>query len=288
MSSITCAHCGVLNAVADEVCGTCGAELEIVTSSFVDEDHEWQPTTNPHSPIPGIHSFDGVSDVVGPTIKLFSRNLWLITKIVFVVVAPFEVFKVMSFSGLEHDWQLTAGTFLLGLVCKILIAPALIYALMKTIQTGVRPGINESYRWGLTKLGKLAVCAAIAWVLQALGYMFLIIPGIIIGLAFEVVYPIAILEKGSVAEVLRRSSELTRGHRLKILAAEIVMGFLLGIINVPAGFLTVENAGVAPAAVVAAIVVDITEQVTTVLSLVIYLSILRTSRFGQSIFSLAK
>ena len=103
--------------------------------------------------------------------RLFTKNFWLITKIVFVIVAPFELFKVMSIGDVADDWQLTFGVFLLELMCKVLIAPALIYALMKVMQTGVAPGVNESYRWGFSKLGKLGVCAVISWLLQAVGYL---------------------------------------------------------------------------------------------------------------------
>jgi hypothetical protein len=202
------------------------------------------------------------------------------------VVTPFEIFRVISLKDVENEWQLTAATVVLGATCKVLIAPALIYALMKTLQTGVVPGVNESYRWGLSRLGKLCVCAAIAWILQLLGYALCIIPGIIVGCALEVVYPLAVLEKGSPADILRRSSELTKGHRLNIFLASIVIGLLTSVIGIPAGFLTAVYGGFWPLTILAAIAVDIADQAFTVLSLVIYLSILKTSQSGHSILSL--
>ena len=289
MTDTNCVRCGIVNRLSNEVCIACGADLQILKPPPVRESAlDWQPLTEPDDPFPGIYPFRGVGDILSPTIDLFTRNLWLITKIVFVVVAPFEIFQVMSLGDVENDWQLTAVTFVLGAICQVLIAPALIYALMKTIQTGVAPGVNESYRWGLSRLAKLCICAAIAWALQLLGYALCIIPGIIISLALELVYPLAVLEKGSPAEILRRSSELTRGRRWKIFLAVIVIALLTSVISVPASLLTLEVVGFWPVTVLAAILVDIVEQAHTVLSLVIYLSILRTPQWEHSIPSLTK
>jgi hypothetical protein len=147
---------------------------------------------------------------------------------------------------------------------------------MKILETGGKPGVNESFRWGLTKIWRLAICAAISSVLQGLGYIFCIIPGIIINLTLAVVYPVAILERGSVADVLRRSSQLTRGFRWEILGAQIVFGLLAIGVVVPVS-LVIANA-VSPVAILASIFMDIMQQAITVLSLVMYLTLLRTPR----------
>ena len=79
--------------------------------------------------------------------------------------------------------------------------------------------------------------------------------------------------------VLQRSYELTKGRRWKILGAGIVVTLLVASIDAPAHatmiLLGVNNV-FWPVHFAALIVSDIAQQVTTVLSLVIYLSILRT------------
>jgi hypothetical protein len=241
---------------------------------------EWQPFRDPHRALAGIRSF-GVIHVVGKTLSLFGRHLWLITRIVFLVVAPFEIVKELSLAQ-AIDWQTRVVTLLLGAVCQVLIAPALIYALMKILETGNAPGVNESFRWGLTKLWQLGVCAAISWVLQALGYMLCIIPGIIVSMTLVLVYPVAILENGSPEMVLKRSSQLTRGYRFEILLAEIVLGSIALVLALGASVLT-GDANSAPLDISVAIVTDILEQAFTVLSLVMYLTLLRTPRQGHLI-----
>lgn len=230
-----------------------------------------------------INPFNGVLDVLGPTFWLFCENFWLITKIVFVIVAPFEIFKALSSLGTQVGWEFTIAVFLLDKVCKVLIAPALIYALMRVRATGKAPSVSEAYHWGFRKLGKLFVCAALVWTLQALGFGICIIPGIFVVLVFVLVYPIAILETGSPSEILLDSFDRTKEHLGKILVAAAVIWGLIQIISFPTyavAELASTNAAFRPLSIATDIIADIIEQATTVLSLVIYLSIRALWRGG--------
>jgi hypothetical protein len=279
MVNVRCIRCGVVNPVSDEVCKVCGADL---AQPFRGPAYQSTSAQTHHRTTKLIRPFNGVTDVLSPAIQLFAKNLWLITKLVFVIVTPFEIFRVLSFPN-ETDWQLRIGLFVLDLTCNVLIAPALIYALMVVIRTGEAPGITESYRFGVLKLPKLILCATTAWLLQMLGLLFFIIPGIIISLSLQLVYPIAVLEKGTISATLRRSRDLTRGHRGEIFIAVLLMMVLVSIINLSLSAFLHWTDSLWALTVIAAIVNDILNQTTTVLSLVIYLSILRTLESGQSV-----
>ncbi|HEX6285049.1 MAG TPA: hypothetical protein VFZ71_09255 [Pyrinomonadaceae bacterium] len=287
MSNSNCLNCGIRNYAEDEICISCGAALTFQPSFLLqNEFQEWQPQVDPGRPHPGIRPF-GVSNALSQTFSLFFRNLWLITKVVFVIVAPFEIFRALSLADVRDDWQLTAWTFFFAATSKVLIAPALIYAVMKVLQTGEAPGVHESYRWGLTKLVKLSLCALISWILQGLGYVFLIIPGIIVGLALAVVYPVAVLEKRSVAKTLARSAELTRGHRVEIFFAEFLLAMLLMTITVPAALFAAQGL-LWPVTVIGSIAGHVLEQIGIILSLVMYLSLPRNAPRGHSVYALSK
>jgi hypothetical protein len=287
MMNVRCLNCGVVNLVSDEVCKVCGAELQPAILEAAADESQAASDPSPRVYNDVIPPFTGPSDGIGPTFHLVKKNLWLITKIVFVIVAPFEVFRALSLGQGELDWQLLAGLFVMERMCDVLIAPALFYALLKVIQTGTAPGINESYRWGLSKIPKLALAAFMAWILTLFGLALLIIPGIILSLAFAVVHPVAIFEKGSAVDALRRSYKLTSGHRWNILGATIVIGILIGVINMMVGgvvtIFTLNGITFWPLNVAIAIVSDIFAEGLTVLSLVMYLGILRTLESGQSV-----
>jgi hypothetical protein len=291
MTNVKCIRCGVVNAGTDHVCKACAIELNPIAPPLIRS--TLFPFDQPHTGLQysGISSqligpFHGVGDVLGPTLRLFAKNIWLITKIVFVIVVPFEVFKAMTFVD-AGDWQLSGGMFALEMLCNVLIAPAMIYALMKVMETGTAPSVSQAYRWGSTKLGKLIICAVIAGALQALGLAFCVVPGIIIGVALQLVYPLAILENGSVSEVLLDSKELTKEHRGNIFFAMLVMWLMLMVASLPvwalAQYFGLLEIAFWPLHLGAAIGYDILEQATTVLSLVIYLSIRRTLASGDQV-----
>jgi hypothetical protein len=272
--------------LADQTCVACGGDLTRQSpfhpfSAFDGHDatHEWKPVLDPDQPIPGVSAFS-VESALGNTLSLFFRNLWLVTKIVVVIVAPFEIMTALNAGSVSEHWELTTWSYLLGAACKVLVAPALIYSLLKLLQTGAPGGIHESYRWGLSKLIKLSICALIATILQGLGYALCIIPGIIVTLSFAVVYPVAVLEEGSVNEIFRRSLALTRGHRVEIFAVYLLLGILMVIVAAISGFV-IGTVNMFPVTIVASIASDVFEQLFTVLSLVLYLGLSRTPETGN-------
>jgi len=285
MTNVKCNLRGAVNNVAGEVCTVCGAELQ-------SQSHYREPNSPPGSDDQSafrpsynvIPPFDGAGDVIGPTFSLFFKNLWMITKIVFVIVAPFEVFKVLSLRGIEGDPQLIVGITALQLLCNALIVPALFYSLVQVMETGIAPSTNEAYRWGLSKIPKLSLSAVLSWILIVLGTLLCIIPGIFLGLAFHVVYPVAVFERGSVVDVLKRSYELTEGRRWNILLAGFVIGIVGGLASLPAqgvvAALAVNRMDSVPLLIAASIYTDIVTEITTIFSLVVYLSILRA--LGQT------
>lgn len=279
MMNISCNQCGTVNLVADEVCRVCGAELRSMSQT------EDEPNTRVVTD--DIPPFTGATDGIGPTFHLFRRNLWLITKIVFVIVAPFEIFKALSFGQRDMDWQLPFGLFVMQFIGNFLIVPALFYSLLKVIQTGTAPSLNEAYLWSLSKLPKLAVASIVSGILTMIGFALLIVPGLILCCVFAVVYPVAVFEKGSAIDALHRSAQLTKGNRGSIFLTYVVIFILVAVINMAisgvGSVFLLNGINFWPVEVLIAVGGDIFSEAFTVLSLVIYLGILRTLASGQSV-----
>lgn len=284
---VKCAQCGYVNVVADEACRACGFELQPVpfyqdAPSQPEVDYQTEP---PRLLSDVIQPFSGAGELISSTLRLFKDNFWMIAKFAFVIVAPFEIFRALSEQRMQQDPQLALGVFTLQLFSNVLIVPALFYGLMKVMETGVTPGINEAYRWGWSKIPKLAVASLIAWLLIGAGSLLCIIPGVFLFLAFHVVYPVAVFENGSVIDVLKRSYNLTEGRRWNILAAALVVGFVAFLAAIPAFTLNlifvVNEISFWPLQAAAAIFGAIVAEAGTVLTLVVYLSILRALESGQ-------
>ena len=68
----------------------------------------------------------------------------------------------------------------------------------------------------------LLTTALVVGVLVAGGLLVLVVPGVLAYLILAFAGPVAVMERGSVGESLRRSAALTRGHRGRILGAVAV------------------------------------------------------------------
>jgi hypothetical protein len=215
---------------------------------------------------------------------VFKNNLWLITKIMLVVFAPYEIVKALSLHEMEVNWQTAGVIFFLGIVCKTLAAPALIYALVRRSSTGVAPGLHEAYRWGFSRLGRIIPASFLAWILEALGTVCLIVPGILLALSFETVGPIATLEEHRPVETLKRSYHLTKGYRGRIFGAGIIIGLLIWVVSLPVNILTGIIGGETQfwlLTAVSSMLIDVVNAATIILSLMIYLSLVRSAQEAQ-------
>ena len=286
MTEIKCVRCGSTDLTAGGVCKFCTIEMESLSAQrgfprwFENQSYPapiYHPKSAPTNS--SINAFDGVGDVLKPTFRLFLNNFWFITSLVIVIVAPLELLKVLSIGKNDYDWQFQVGTFFLQLMSNVVIAPALIFGLMKVMQTGEAPGVNQCYRWGVGKLGKVTLAALMSMLLAGIGYLICVVPGIIVTVILALVYPLAVLEKGSAVDALVDSKELTKGHRWKIFGAGILVFGLVFAANWVIDGLATSFAyryfafWILP---LASVVSEILNQLTTILSLVIYLSIRRT------------
>src|SRR5215475_5817652 len=234
MSAAKCSQCGFVGLLSDERCSRCGAELSQAAGATENHEAGFDYKSGPEfEPSPHIGQFDGVGAVLSPTLSMFTKNFWLITKLVLALFAPFEIVKALSLGPNQQGWQWGIGLILLGLLCHALIAPAVIYALVTLRNTGVAPSLNESYRWGWNRLGKIAIVAVMTYALTALGFVLLVIPGIIVSVALILVYPIVTLENLGPVDTLKHSWNLTKGHRWNIFAASFVLGLLCWVVAIP-------------------------------------------------------
>ena len=69
----------------------------------------------------------------------------------------------------------------------------------------------------------------------AIGFMLLIVPGIILALRWAVAVPACVVENKGPLESMRRSAELTKGHRWKIFGVWVLIAIVAIIILIMVG-----------------------------------------------------
>jgi hypothetical protein len=87
--------------------------------------------------------------------------------------------------------------------------------------------ITESFRRGLSRFFPI-IGLSICWVIViTLGFVMLIVPGVLFLLMFLVALPACVVERLGPIESMTRSAELTKGHRWKVLGLLLLLALIV-------------------------------------------------------------
>lgn len=129
---------------------------------------------------------------------------------------------------------------LLGIVGKVLASGALLRSVSE-YYLGNDVSVGEAYQYVLPKIGTLIWAGFLVGLVTALGFLLLIVPGIIFGLWFALVTPAIIVEGLAASQGMSRSKALASGNLGKIFStlfvAGIISAIIAGIVTWAGGFL---------------------------------------------------
>lgn len=310
MDSLTCNGCGQLNPSDAPACAYCGLTLneENIRRSAPRVAPEFAPREGAHpfesgfapregaadaqSPPPfdagaeslpsdfHVSPFVTVGDVLLPTLRVYRDNFPLIAKIVLLFAVPFVVLQTFLLRLTLPEGGPWLLEMLMNLVGHSLLAGALIYAVVRFLRSGVNPTVAESYRWGLKKWLTVFGCTLVFNIVTSIGYLLLLIPGVILSLKYALVIPVAAIEDIGVSDAFKRSDALTSGYRWQIFLTQFVLGLLIILISVVAVYSSTDVGGVAQSFIwlfVYGVTMQLLQSTSFVLSLFIYLGILANS-----------
>lgn len=166
------------------------------------------------------HTIDAGS-IVGTSFRVWLRNIGSFTAIALLFSIP-DVLLVLFGRGLDQE---TYNRISVGIATLTgpLITAALTYGIIETL-AGKQIGAGESLSRGMQcAMPALGVGLLVA-IITGVGLIFLIVPGLIALCVYAVAVPVAVIERG--APALRRSADLTRGHRVSIFLAYLLLAVL--------------------------------------------------------------
>ena len=189
-----------------------------------------------------------VGDLLDATFTVFRRHFLVIAKIVLLVFLPVEFVKnylLYVAGGQESLIRIIRIEQLLEMVFGSLTTPALIYALIAVFRSGPAPSLGEAFRWGRRQWARTVGNRWLAGMALVGGLILLVVPGFIVAVMFCLVDSIVAIEGDNQPHVLRRSRELTGGHRWMLFASGTVCLMLIVlaafILGLPQGLLDVEH-----------------------------------------------
>lgn len=99
------------------------------------------------------------------------------------------------------------------------------------IQLGEETSIKDSLNAIRGRIGEISLVILNVGLRVFFGFLLLVIPGVILALAYSLAVPVAVLEERGVSASLSRSSDLTRGHRGRIFVIYLLLTVLLLIVG---------------------------------------------------------
>jgi hypothetical protein len=305
MSNHWCAVCGHANSPGAEVCAMCDTRLNDAWDANANAgENTSEPGYSTYgerpratygeeprssaSEIPRTR-FKGVGDVFGPTLEIYRKNFLLIVILVVVTTLPetllqYGLIKMLSYTPSDAFVYAISGSvliWLLMLASSALLSCALVYAVMG-LQTAGASSAGESLRRGLKALPKVFLIDLMFSVVVVVGYVLLIVPGVILSLMFALVVPVAIAEGRGPVDSFKRSMELTSGYKGLIFLTYFLWTLATAVIGliVSSSFSYGGPQDALLVMLINALVTGILNSSTAVLTIFIYLGILHERRHG--------
>jgi hypothetical protein len=153
-------------------------------------------------------------------------------------------------SGAFSFRTLMGATFvssLVGIIIAALVQGALTRAVV-TANEGRRATFGESVATGLRVILPLIGLSIVTGIGVMIGFILLIVPGIVLLLMWAVAVPALVVERIGILDALRRSAELTKDSRWKILGLFLVLLIAYWVVSAILGTVGVKMYGAATAA----------------------------------------
>lgn len=196
---------------------------------------------------------------------------------------------MLAMAGSGSPAMIIVGA-LLGLIISwiltLVLQGAISYGVFRVLRNE-DIGFGNALGRGFASIGTLLPLSVIVGICIGIGYILLVIPGIIISCILAVVVPVCVVERRGVSECMSRSAELTKGNRLKIFGLFLIVGVVIWVINnliVPAIGAAVPSSIVI--IIISIILVTIPQAYQNVMTAIIYYD-LRAVKEGVSVDALA-
>jgi hypothetical protein len=135
----------------------------------------------------------------------------------------------------EFDFVSTGLGLMVNLLVSGLTQAAVIYGTFQDLR-GSKAGLGDCISRGLAAIIPVIVASLIFSIVSGIGFLLILVPGIIIVLLWWLYVPAIVVEQKGIFESFGRSAELTKGRRWQILGLLLVLALLMFIVGLVIGF----------------------------------------------------
>jgi hypothetical protein len=311
MNNPVCAVCGHVNLVSAVTCEACDARLDASdwasnSEPFDDAYEPFDATGEPSwtasdasepggawSPAEEIPSppFKGAGDVISPMLAVYRKHFTLVGILVLVTTLPQALLQyvVMDAMGVAvrsggvpvHMGLANVLLWLLTMAGGALLSGSLVYAVVDLQRAG-RASAGACLARGLKVMPKVFLVTLLYSLIVGVGFIMLVVPGFVFMLMFAVCVPAAIVEGLGPVEALNRSYALTKGYKGLMFITYFVCWLLILVLSwvLVWSFARGGNIGLLPAMILQTAALGMLNSSLHVLTVYIYLGLLREHRSG--------
>ena len=180
------------------------------------------------------------------------------------------------------------AAYLVALICSFILYSALVFGTFQDLR-GTPVSIGENLGRALKVLVPVFILSIVMSVGLMVGFVLLIVPGVILSLMWAVAIPVLVVEKPGLFASLSRSAELTKGERWRILGLFLIFMLIAIVVVIVVGIIValISMASFTIGALLNAIISAIVAAFGAVLFTVLYAE-LRQAKDGVDVGEIAK
>ena len=157
--------------------------------------------------------------VIQRSLTIWLQNLVSFLVLTTVVYSPLILYSILVLHGDMSESELKSYVGvkqIAGFICNLLASAVLIHGVLQQLR-GQKADMGACFAVGFQRLLSVLLVGVAVAILVGLGLLALIIPGVLLMLVFYVAVPITVVERLGVVDTLKRSHQLTDGHKGSIL-----------------------------------------------------------------------
>jgi len=176
----------------------------------------------------------GIGAIISDTFGIFASNFPLFFALAalpyfLINLVILGMFPALDLNDPNAAFTAIALTAILTSLVFVVVQGVMIRSAV-ALKTGNGTQLNEAVSAALRGFFPILLLGMAYGILMMLGFLALIVPGLIVMAMFSVYIP-AIVFEGKGFGALQRSSELTKGYRPAIIGALLAVGVMVGIIT---------------------------------------------------------
>jgi hypothetical protein len=193
-----------------------------------------------------------LGEILSAAFDIYKTNAAKLLLVVAVVVVPLSLLGALLSNALAGSNDKTVVVLgqtqtisdrsfaaivlgsIIGALVAVIISAVLQAAMMRAAALatiGDPVDVSDSYRWGFKRFGSVLLVAILVGITVAIGFVLLIIPGIIFLTLFSVSIPAVVIENRRGTDAMKRSWNLAKEHFWHVLGVVIVAAIISGIVS---------------------------------------------------------